>query len=84
MLAEELNKIALSSNDDKRLHTFDRATTYPHGTDAFKVFESEMMMVKDFFLLKIQRLFVLWWNNITKITDYVNINDQFRWLYKWE
>ena len=84
VLAEELNKIALSSNDDKRLHTFDRATTYPHGTDAFKVFESEMMMVKDFFLLKIQRLFVLWWNNITKITDYVNINDQFRWLYKWE
>ena len=59
VLAEELNKIALSSNDDKRLHTFDRATTYPHGTDAFKVFESEMMMVKDFFLLKIQRLFVL-------------------------
>ena len=30
VLAEELNKIALSSNDDKRLHTFDRATTYPH------------------------------------------------------
>ena len=48
VLTEEINKIALSSNDD-RLHTFDRATTYPHGTDAFKVFESEMMMVKDFF-----------------------------------
>ena len=25
---EEVNKIALSSNDDKRLHTFDRVTTY--------------------------------------------------------
>ena len=25
---EEVNKIALSSNDDKRLQTFDRVTTY--------------------------------------------------------
>ena len=49
LLTEEINKIALSSNDDKRLHTFDRATTYSHGTDAFKVFESEMMIVKSFF-----------------------------------
>ena len=30
---EEVNKIALSSNDDKRLQTFDRITTYPHGTN---------------------------------------------------
>ena len=28
---EEINKIALSSNDDKRLQTFDRITTYPYG-----------------------------------------------------
>ena len=28
---EEVNKIALSSNDDKRLQTFDRITIYPHG-----------------------------------------------------
>ena len=34
---EEVNKIALSSNDDKRLQTFDRVTTYPYGTNAFKV-----------------------------------------------
>ena len=27
---EEVNKIALSSNDDKRLQTFDRITTYRH------------------------------------------------------
>ena len=40
---EEVNKIALSSNDDKRLQTFDRVTTYPYGTNAFKVCESEMM-----------------------------------------
>ena len=42
---EEVNKIALSSNDDKRLQTFDRITTYPYGTNAFKVCESEMLMV---------------------------------------
>ena len=28
---EEINKIALSSNYDKRLQTFDRITTYPYG-----------------------------------------------------
>ena len=27
---EEVNKIALSSNDDKRLQTFDKITTYPY------------------------------------------------------
>ena len=36
---EEVNKTALSSNDDKRLQTFDRITTYPYGT-------SEMMINK--------------------------------------
>ena len=40
---EKVNKIALSSNDDKRLQTFDRVTTYPYGTNAFKVFESKML-----------------------------------------
>ena len=40
---EEINKIALNSSDDKRLQTFDRITTYPHGTNAFKVCESEML-----------------------------------------
>ena len=33
---EEVNKIALSSNDDKRLQTFDRITTYPYGTNFLK------------------------------------------------
>ena len=41
---EEVNKIALNSNDDKRLQTFDRVTIY--GTNVFKVCESEMMAVK--------------------------------------
>ena len=40
---EEINKVALSSNDYKRLQTFDRITTYPYGTNAFKVCESEML-----------------------------------------
>ena len=30
---EKVNKIALSSNDDKRLQTFNRVTTYPYGTN---------------------------------------------------
>ena len=43
---EEINKIALSSNDDKRLQTSDRIKTYPYGTNDFKVCESEMLEVK--------------------------------------
>ena len=42
---EEVNKTALSSNDDKRLQTFVRVTTYPHGTNIFKACESEMLKV---------------------------------------
>ena len=42
--AEEVNKIALSSNDDKRIQTFDKATTYPYGTNVFKVCENEMLL----------------------------------------
>ena len=37
---EEVDKIALSSNDGKRLQTIDRVTTYPRRTNAFKVCES--------------------------------------------
>ena len=43
---EEVNKIALNSNDDKRLQTFDKVTTYPYGTNTYKVCESKMMAVK--------------------------------------
>ena len=46
---EEVNKIALSSNDDKKLQTFDRITTYSYGANAFKVCESELLMVKGLF-----------------------------------
>ena len=41
---EEVNKITLSSNDDKRLQTFDRIIAYPYGTNSFKVCESEMLL----------------------------------------
>ena len=41
--AEEVNKIALSSNDDKKLQTFDRFRTYLYGTNTFKVCKSEML-----------------------------------------
>ena len=43
---EEINKIALNSSDNKRLQTFDGITTYPYGTNAFKVCESEMLTKK--------------------------------------
>ena len=47
---EEINKIVLSSNNDKILQTSDRIKTYPNGTNAFKVCEGEMLMVKRFIL----------------------------------
>ena len=47
---EEVNKIALSSNDDKRIQTFDKIETYPYGTNAFRVCEIEMMIAKTYFL----------------------------------
>ena len=34
---EQINEIALSSNDGKRLQTFGKITTYPYGTYPFKV-----------------------------------------------
>ena len=49
---EEVNKITLSSDDEKRLQRFNRVTTYPYGTNAFKVCESEMMVVRDLLVEK--------------------------------
>ena len=43
MCIQKYNKVALSSNDKKRLQAFDRVTTYPYGTNAFKECESEML-----------------------------------------
>ena len=50
VFTEVVNKIALSSDDDKRLQTFDKVTTYPQRTNAVKVRESEMMVVRDLFI----------------------------------
>ena len=46
LYTEQLNKIALSSNDDKRLQIFDKITTYPYGTNAFEVCKSFEETVK--------------------------------------
>ena len=43
LYTEEINKIALSSNDDKRLQTFDRITSYPYGTSAEKIRKIEFI-----------------------------------------
>ena len=44
---DEVNKIALSRNEDKRIQTFDRVTTYPYGTNVFKFCENEMLLKKN-------------------------------------
>ena len=41
---EDVNKIAFSGDDDKRLQTFNRVTIYPCG--------SEMMVMRDLFVKK--------------------------------
>ena len=39
----QINKIAVSSNDDKRLQTFDKVITYPYRTNGFKACKKEML-----------------------------------------
>ena len=48
---KEVNKIALSSNDDKRLQTLDRIRTYPSERNAFKVCEIEMLSKHEWLIL---------------------------------
>ena len=43
LYTEQVNKIALSSNDEKGLHTSGKIKTYPCGINAFKLCESEML-----------------------------------------
>ena len=40
---KQVNKKALNNYDDKRIQKFVKVTTYPHGTNAFKVCENEML-----------------------------------------
>ena len=41
----DMNKVALSSNDNKILQTFDRVTSFPHEANAFKLCKNEMQDV---------------------------------------
>ena len=50
MYTEEVSKVTLSVNDDKRLQKFDRIRSFPHRKNAFKVCKSEMMVVRDLFV----------------------------------
>ena len=65
---EEVNKIALSSNDDKRIQTFDRVTTYPYGTNVFKVCEDEILLKKN----KVMRDQVKHKKDKLKMDDYLS------------
>ena len=40
---EEIDKTAFSSNDGKRLQTFDGITSYPYGANAGKVCKTELL-----------------------------------------
>ena len=40
---EEVNKLVLSSNDNKRLPTYDRITSYPYETSTGKVCKTEIL-----------------------------------------
>ena len=42
LYTEEINKITLSSNDDKKLQTFDRITSYPYVTSVGKICKTEL------------------------------------------
>ena len=43
MYTEEINKITLSSNDDKRLQTFDKIKSYPYGGSVEKVCKTVLL-----------------------------------------
>ena len=43
LCTEKINKIALSSNGDKRLQTFDIIATHPYRINAFKVCQNVML-----------------------------------------
>ena len=45
MFTDKINKVALSSNDNKRIQTLDKATTFPQETTTVKVCENEMLSV---------------------------------------
>ena len=54
MYTEESNKIALSSNDDKRIQTPDKITAYPYGMKLDDNISENEMLRKRFELLRIE------------------------------
>ena len=46
MYTEEINKVALSNNDNKRTQTFDKVKTFPQETPTVKVYENKMLSVR--------------------------------------
>ena len=44
-LSENGNSVKISNNDEKRLHTFDRTTSYPYGASVGKVCKWELVNV---------------------------------------
>ena len=55
---EQISKIALSSNNDKRLQTFDKITSYPYGTNVSKVCKSEMLSKYKRLILMIMQMII--------------------------
>ena len=55
-LKEIINKIALSSNDDKRLQIFDKPITYPYETNAFKICKSGVLSKYNWSILMIMQM----------------------------
>ena len=47
MYTEEVNKIALSSNEYRIKEYRHKVTKYPYGTNVFKVCENEMLLKKN-------------------------------------
>ena len=43
VFTEEINTIAWSNNDDKRLQTFDKIRSYPYGANVGKVCKTELL-----------------------------------------
>ena len=50
---EEINKISLSINDDKRLQTFERITLHLYGTSVWKVRKTELLSKNKWLILTI-------------------------------
>ena len=63
---EEVNKVAISNNDDKRIQTSNGIETYPYGTNAFKVCEIEMLNNKRF---------IVWNIKMINSDNYINENN---------